>query len=286
MDATAAREPSAEEVRSALRRILASATFADKERLRSLLRFIVEEKLNNHSARLKEYSLAVAVFGRDEDFDFRNDSIVRVQARNLRRSLEAYYAGEGREDPTSINIPKGSYVPVFGDRLAGPSEQQRRRARRAEIALPLLAVALAVTAAVFLLIAHSRDLASTIAVMPFLAASGARGEEMAAASLTEELAAELARDRAFRTISAAPRQGAERAGGIIEAGRRSKAGLVLTGVVRRGAGDWHVSARLIRVDDGLNLWSNSYRVTDEGFDGLAASISEAVLGVLKSANQP
>lgn len=276
MEAAALPEPQADEVRNQLRRILSSETFADKERLRSLLRYIVEEKLSNRASRLKEYSLAMAVFGRGEDFDLKNDSIVRVQMRNLRRTLAEYYASEGREDPLLIDIPKGSYVPHFTERGGVSQGAQHRGACPADIALPLLALALAVTAAVFLLVAQGRATAATVAVLPFLAATGGAAEDAAAASLAEEVTAELAKEKSIRTISAEPRQLEYRAAVIMEAGRRYKAGKVLTGVVRKGGEEWYVTVRLVRVDDGVNLWSNSYTVPQARLDSLARVIGRAV----------
>jgi TolB-like protein len=38
---------------------------------------------------------------------------VRVEARRLRRKLAEYYAGDGREDPIEICLPKGGYLPTF-----------------------------------------------------------------------------------------------------------------------------------------------------------------------------
>jgi hypothetical protein len=38
---------------------------------------------------------------------------VRVQARQLRFKLAEYFSGEGRSDPIRIELPKGSYVPIF-----------------------------------------------------------------------------------------------------------------------------------------------------------------------------
>ncbi|MHA2371061.1 MAG: hypothetical protein ACXADX_19770, partial [Candidatus Hodarchaeales archaeon] len=38
---------------------------------------------------------------------------VRILAQRLRRALDQYYLSQGSEDPIRIEIPKGSYVPVF-----------------------------------------------------------------------------------------------------------------------------------------------------------------------------
>jgi hypothetical protein len=51
--------------------------------------------------------------GYDSDFDPQADLVVRIQARRLRRVLDQYYDNQGVTDPIRIDIPKGSYVPVF-----------------------------------------------------------------------------------------------------------------------------------------------------------------------------
>lgn len=101
-----------------LSRILASRTFANAPSLSRLLRYLVEQTLEGHADRLKEYSLGVDVFDRGTAFDPRTETIVRVQARRLRDKLAQYYATEGRLDPVVIELPKGHYVPTFCDRPA------------------------------------------------------------------------------------------------------------------------------------------------------------------------
>ena len=65
------------------------------------------------SEKLKEYSIGVEVFDRETSFDPRTDPIVRVQARRLRARLTRYYEEEGRHEEIRIELPKGSYAPVF-----------------------------------------------------------------------------------------------------------------------------------------------------------------------------
>lgn len=102
-------------IREALFRILDSPDFDATERIRRFLTYVVEETLNGRPERIKAYSIATSVFGRDENFDPQIDSIVRIVAGRMRRSLEHYYLTSGRNDPLHIRIPKGSYVPVFED---------------------------------------------------------------------------------------------------------------------------------------------------------------------------
>lgn len=103
-------------IRDQLRRILASSEFHASEKRRRFLSFIVEETLEGRSDQLKGYTIAVSVFGRDNDFDSAHDPIVRIQAGILRRELERYYLVAGERDPIQIDIPKGRYVPSFVER--------------------------------------------------------------------------------------------------------------------------------------------------------------------------
>src|ERR1700683_1331818 len=109
----------AERVRAQLERILASAPFADAERARSFLRFVVERALEGRSAEIKEFVIAVEALGRNTSFDPKSDPIVRVEAGRLRERLRSYYEGEGEVDSVLISLPKGGYVPEFSERGGG-----------------------------------------------------------------------------------------------------------------------------------------------------------------------
>jgi adenylate cyclase len=102
-------------LRDQLNRVLASPQFDASERNRRFLSYVVEKAIEGHPDRIKAYTIAIDVFGRAKDFDPQLDSIVRIEAGRLRRSLERYYLTEGANDPVRILIPRGSYVPVFAD---------------------------------------------------------------------------------------------------------------------------------------------------------------------------
>ena len=107
------REPTKVEVLEQLKRILKSEEFQSSPRKQKFLRYIVEKTLDGEGAGLKGYSIGFDVFDRGDSFDPQHDTIVRVQAGNLRKSLSLYYLKEGRSDPVLIEIPKGKYVPNF-----------------------------------------------------------------------------------------------------------------------------------------------------------------------------
>lgn len=113
--------PPAEQVRTALEKVLASDAFARSERARELLRYIVEQDLEGNAERLKGFSIAIDVFGKNDSFDPATDTVVRVQAGRLRDLLSQYYNSEGKDDPLRIVVPRGSYVPGY-EPGAGPSE--------------------------------------------------------------------------------------------------------------------------------------------------------------------
>ena len=104
---------SASEAREEVARLLASAIFGRAPKLSRFLRYISEQALAGKGDALKEYIVGVEVFERGEAFDPRIDTIVRVQARNLRNRLQEYYRDEGAGSPIRMEIPKGSYQPVF-----------------------------------------------------------------------------------------------------------------------------------------------------------------------------
>ncbi|EWY37023.1 hypothetical protein N825_22195 [Skermanella stibiiresistens SB22] len=96
-----------------LDQICSTEEFRKATRSRNFLRYVVNETLAGRTDRIKAYAIAVSVLGRDESFDPQVDPIVRIEAGQLRRRLERYYLTEGSASTLRIELPKGSYVPVF-----------------------------------------------------------------------------------------------------------------------------------------------------------------------------
>jgi hypothetical protein len=91
----------------------------------------VERTIANQEDEISEQQIGIRVFGRDPGYNPGDDNIVRSQARILRSKLETYFQGEGAGETLRIEIPKGSYVPVFniyeppGTSLAEPGDTLR-----------------------------------------------------------------------------------------------------------------------------------------------------------------
>jgi hypothetical protein len=100
-------------VLEALEDVCASRVFSHSERMIRFLRFVVERKLAGEHQDIREFVIGMEVFDRARDYDPKIDTIVRVEARRLRKKLEAYYAGPGAGDQVRIDVPRPGYAPVF-----------------------------------------------------------------------------------------------------------------------------------------------------------------------------
>ena len=114
--------PTDAEILAQLDRIRLSAEFDAPERARKFLAYVIEEAIAGRADRIKAYSIATEVFGRDPSFDALTDPAVRIEAGRIRRALERYYLVAGRNDPVIIKIPKGAYVPTFEGRIGTQTE--------------------------------------------------------------------------------------------------------------------------------------------------------------------
>ena len=94
-------------------RVLASPTLQSSPRQQELFRFLADRALHDPPQPLTEPQVGVAVFHRPPDYDTSVDTIVRVQVSQLRKKLAHYFLSEGRDEPTVIALPRGSYLPVF-----------------------------------------------------------------------------------------------------------------------------------------------------------------------------
>jgi hypothetical protein len=103
----------ASSIKEQLDRILSIPAFKNSNILSGFLKFVVEKTLNGMSHEIKEYNIGVNVLSRKTDFNPQLDAIVRIHAGRLRRALNEYYHESGKNDLIRIEIPKGSYIPLF-----------------------------------------------------------------------------------------------------------------------------------------------------------------------------
>lgn len=109
-------------------RVADSPLFQNPSRLRDLFVHICDCSLQGRNEELREQRIGEAVFGRGKAFRPSDDSIVRVEARMLRKRLEEYFATEGKDEPVVISIPKGAYVALFEPRPSLSAAQNGKHA--------------------------------------------------------------------------------------------------------------------------------------------------------------
>ena len=115
-------------IREQLSRLLVHPLFANSKRYPALLAYAVEQTLLGHAGDLKERSIGVEVFGRSPTYDANADPVVRITAGEVRKRLTQYYYEVSHRSELVIELPIGSYVPIF---------RAPERAAEPEIPLPL-----------------------------------------------------------------------------------------------------------------------------------------------------
>ncbi len=101
-----------------LERIVASPQLRRATRLREFLLFVGQRSIKDGLEQVHEQEIGAKVFGRAPDYDTSLDNIVRVNASELRKRIEDYFATDGAGETLGMEIPRGSYRPVFRPRVA------------------------------------------------------------------------------------------------------------------------------------------------------------------------
>jgi len=114
--------------------MLASDVFRGSPQLAAFLRYVIEATLRGEADRIKGYTIAIEALGRGAAFDPQADPIVRVEAARLRRAINRYYASAPVPETVLIELPRGSYVPVFRRMPALPRLGRRTRLSAAGLA--------------------------------------------------------------------------------------------------------------------------------------------------------
>jgi TolB-like protein len=286
-------EPSTDEIRLQLDRLLASDGFANADRMSGFLRYIVERAMAGESDQVKEYVIGVAVFGRDEQYDPRLDSIVRVEARRLRTKLDEYYAGPGRHDPIVIEMRRGAYVPAFSRRASLSAQEaasvsvidRPSRPRRWTPGLVALGAAILVVLPLAFTIWRSGLVTSvgsatpmvTIAVLPLAEYSSDQSDALLAARLTDSVTGELARNRLLGVVShTSALQFAGTRRPLREIAQALNAELILEGSVHVDGGRLRVEARLVDAVKDRKIWVDDFAGTLTDVPGLSRRIATTV----------
>jgi len=272
----------AAQVRKQLDRVLSDEAFSGANRRSRLLRYLVEETLEDRGDGLKESVIAAEVFDRAPDYDPQVDSVVRVEVGRLRSRLAEYYDKSGRDELVRIEIPKGSYRPVFEFREDAPatpepsSQPARRQSWRLIAAWAGMAAALAAGLVIWRLRVLTSAAPEAIAVLPFLNLSGNSNDEYLGDGITDELTEVLAEFNDLRVVARTSAfQYKGKSADVREIGRNLRVGALLEGSVARTENQVRVIAQLIRTSDGYHLWSHTYETTLTSLPEVETGIANA-----------
>jgi len=100
-------------IREQLERLVAHPLFANSKRYPALLSYVVEQTLLGNASELKERSIGVEVFGQSPSYDANATPVVRITAGEVRKRLSQYYYDAAHEGELIVELPIGSYVPLF-----------------------------------------------------------------------------------------------------------------------------------------------------------------------------
>ena len=284
-----------EQVQAELERVLASRGFANAGRLSRLLRHVVEKTLAGEANQLKEYSVGIEVFDRDDKYDPRVDSIVRVEAGRLRSRLDEYYSTDGADDAVRISLPRGAYVAQFEDRVAAsvadaaPDDDApvpRRGWATWAFGLGLIGVVAGMV--VWLGGAPATQGPPSVAVLAFEQYSASDEDGATAAQLTDSVTAELAR---LGTVSVVSHTSAMQFAGERKPLRAIAAALnanfVVEASIENIAGGIRVMARVVNAATDRKMWVDEYVGRPDDIRSLSRNIAAGVsAAVLRGAPAP
>jgi TolB-like protein/Tfp pilus assembly protein PilF len=249
------------QIRTQLQKVLASTAFANAERMRRFLEFVVEHTLSSPNEHLKEIIIGIELYAGHGEFDPRITAVVRVDASRVRTKLREYYLSEGAADPLVIDLPKGSYTPVFRE---ASIQVDPPRPTTTSFTEP------------------------SIVVLPFSNISP-DPEAYFSDGLTEEIIHALSSIRGLRVVARTSAFALKhRNADVPEIGRALNVGFVLEGSVRKSGNALRVTVQLASTSDGYQLWSRRYERSLEDLFAVQDEIALAIADMLRvgTANPP
>lgn len=224
--------------------------------------YVVTETLNGNAGLIKGYTLGLEVFDKDESFDPGTDAIVRVEAGRLRRLLEHYYMGDGKNDPILITLPKGKYSPEFSEIENSDNSENQDPVINAAAAPPT---------------------GPAIAVLPFEVIGDKDSTDIFADGITEEIINQLSLSPSLYVISRKVTSFYKgKSVNLRDLARDLETHYILEGSIRQAGDMVRVSAQLLNGANGAIIWTEKfdYKLTPENIinvqDEIASKVSATI----------
>ncbi|MCU0403721.1 MAG: hypothetical protein MUE99_04165 [Chitinophagaceae bacterium] len=107
------------DIRNELSKIVDSPLFRQSPKLVKFLNFIVEKTLEGKAHIIKEYTIGKEILDKAGDYDPKFNASVRIHAMRLRKLLADFYQNTEHDIHYRIDLPKGSYQPIFSKAING-----------------------------------------------------------------------------------------------------------------------------------------------------------------------
>jgi TolB-like protein len=283
-------------VLAALDKVVASESFGKTERPARFLRHLVETALRGESQFLKESVLGTDVFNRPASWDPRLDPVVRQEAARLRKRLANYHENGGSAAEIRIELPVGTYVPVFrrkpveigSARIEPPVVEQVPTSRAPRVWLLAAAGILCVAGVAIAWRSFApRESGPSIAVLPFTNLTGDPANQYFSDGLTDEITDSLARVKGLRVIARSSAfQFKDKTVDIREVGRLLNVNNVLEGSVERSGDRIKIIAHLERVSDRALIWSSTYERKASDLFAVQSDLAAGIAAGLNVAAAP
>jgi len=252
------RAISTREIQAELSRIFISGAFTNADRMKRFLKYVVDQSLHGKDDDFSEYCIGLRVYDRDDNFDPRLDSIVRVDAARLRSKLKEFYDSEGKGSSMRIEIPKGGYKATFSKKTRLRPEISEQRPAK-----------------------ETSD-ARTIAVLPFADLSPQRDQEYFGDGIAEELMFALSRVPKLRVVSQTSVFAFKGKGiDIRDIGSQLGVENILEGSVRKAGQKLRITVRLTEVVSGFNVWSEVFTCELKDVFAVQEEIARSVAEALR-----
>jgi len=154
-----------------------------------------------------------------------------------------------------------------------------KNARIALAALIVLVLVAGVLAFAWPQLRNADTSPASIAVLPFRSLSA--GDPYFAEGIGEEILGQLAREPQFRIAGRTSSSGLQKDADFRDLARQLKVDYVLEGSVRRQRDQVRVNADLVRVSDGIELWSESYDGNVDDIFAIQQRIGRAIATALQ-----
>ena len=242
-----------------VKKICGSGEFKSKDLLCRFLNYIVSEHLAGRGENIKGYSIGVDVFNRGEDFDPGQDALVRIHAGRLRRFLEQYYLKDGKFDTIRIEVPVGSYNPIFSYNPVPDSQ--------------------AVDNVTYM------PFGPTVALIPFMNLTGDPEKEYFALGFSEELSIELTRYDMLSVYNVSYSHAHLEGDSVnFDFFRIKGIRFVIAGSVNQNNDEVRILVKLTDVNEGRQIWAERYHqsLSAQNLNQVQETIAKEVAGILGS----